>query len=465
MKSLRAQLTLRLLIGGALLLVAVGGLLQWQMRRALTAEFDVSLVAMLNTMTMLVEQKRGHVSIDFTGANVSQLEQPNGTEVLLLRSVDGEEIARSQSLGTARLPLRRVRWRHRSFWTPSCLMGVSCVARGSASPRSTRTKRHVLRRSTPCSSSALVARRSTARSRRSGRFCCWLAQAPSGCSVRSFTGGYAPALRRLIAWAVAWLRWTPAPSPPGSRSHRCRAELQPIVVRLNELLARLESAFARQRRFTATAAHELRTPLTELRALAEVNLTTPGNATENEQSWRDALETTLRMESLALRLLDLTRAEDGALVLQCSTVSLAQAFAAAWRPWSGRAAERQIEPRIALPSELSVEADPTLLAVVLGNLCGNAVEHSPRGSPMTVEGNRTIDGISLRLENRTDELTETDLPHLFEPFWRKDTARSDRHHHGLGLALAAEFAALLGGKVGAQFGGNGMVAFTLWLPK
>ena len=62
MKSLRAQLTLRLLIGGALLLVAVGGLLQWQMRRALTAEFDVSLVAMLNTMTMLVEQKRGHVS-------------------------------------------------------------------------------------------------------------------------------------------------------------------------------------------------------------------------------------------------------------------------------------------------------------------------------------------------------------------------------------------------------------------
>jgi len=83
---------------------------------------------------------------------------------------------------------------------------------------------------------------------------------------------------------------------------------------------------------------------------------------------------------------------------------------------------------------------------------------------VTVQGNCTTDGISLRLENRTDDLTENDLPHLFEPFWRKDMARSDGRHHGLGLALAAEFAALLGGKVRAQVSGNGMVAFTLWLP-
>ena len=173
MKSLRAQLTLRLLIGGALLLVAVGGLLQWQMRRALTAEFDVSLAAMLNTMTMMVEQKRGHVSIDFTGANVSQLERPNGTEVLLLRSLDGEEIARSQSLGTARLPLQVGSMAAPKFLDAQLSDGR--VVRESASLLSTRMKRRVLHRWTPCSSSALVARRSITRLRLSGRFCCWLA--------------------------------------------------------------------------------------------------------------------------------------------------------------------------------------------------------------------------------------------------------------------------------------------------
>jgi two-component system sensor histidine kinase QseC len=242
------------------------------------------------------------------------------------------------------------------------------------------------------------------------------------------------------------------------------AELQPIVVRLNELLARLELAFDRERRFTATAAHELRTPLAELRSLAEVNLTTPGTITESRQSWRDALDTTLRMESLALRLLDLARAEDSALALQRTNVSLAQAFYAAWQPWAGRAAERGIAPDIAVPTELVAHTDPSLLAVVLGNLCGNVAEHAPAGTPVSVRGNLMRDGVKLLFQNQAGELTEADVPHLFERFWRKDGARSNEQHHGLGLSLAAEFAAMLDGTLTAKIATSGNVEFLLSLP-
>jgi two-component system sensor histidine kinase QseC len=242
-------------------------------------------------------------------------------------------------------------------------------------------------------------------------------------------------------------------------------ELQPIAARLNELLARLESAFARERRFTATAAHELRTPLAELRALAEVNLTTPANEAEAHESWRDALATTRRMESLALRLLELARAENSAQVIQREPVGMAAALDAAWQPWAARARERQITREVSLPEGLTVTTDPALLQVILANLCANAVEHATTGSTLHIDATATAPGVmALRFRNHTKDLTADDVPHLFERFWRKDASRTDYRHHGLGLALAAEFATLLGGTLTAHQPASGELEIALQLP-
>ena len=464
MKSLRGQLTLRLLVGGALLLVASGTLLQWQVRRALTAEFDGSLAATLGTVTMLVEQAKGYVSVDFTGADASQLQRADGKEVFLLRSVDGREIFRSQSLGTSALPMRAGSIKAPNVFNITLTDGRAFRCAGvritPAYEDETPSPPQVDAVLTVGLDRATLDRRLAAISTNLLLVGAGALAALGAIVYWGVRAGLAP-LDRLGAGVAA----IDAESLTTRLSiERLPAELQPIVVRLNELLARLESAFARERRFTATAAHELRTPLAELRALAEVNLSTPGTMTENTQSWRDALDTTLRMESLALRLLDLARAENSTLVLQRTNVSLAQAFSDAWQPWAVRAADRGLDPHVALTPGLTAKTDPTLLALILGNLCGNAVEHAPAGTPIHVRGNRSTDGVQLRFQNHAGELSEADVPHLFERFWRKDDARSDGPHHGLGLALAAEFVVVLGGTLSAKLAANKDLEFALWLP-
>ena len=71
--------------------------------------------------------------------------------------------------------------------------------------------------------------------------------------------------------------------------------------------------------------------------------------------------------------------------------------------------------------------------------------------------------MTLQFANAAGTISATDLPHLFERFWRKDTARTDAQHHGLGLALAAEYAAMLSCTLSADLNTDGELVFTLRL--
>jgi two-component system sensor histidine kinase QseC len=464
-KSLRAQLTLRLLCGGALLLGAAGVALDWEMRRALTAHFDAALAATVHSLTLFVEQKIDGAKLEREGATLPQFAEADSSDVYLLRTSDGREVKRSPSLGDATLPLRAGPPKRPVFFDAALPDGRVLRCEGLRFlPKMTRKVRE---RNAPGVEVVFIVGRDRAPldrtlARLRGALLVVGAGALAGLAVLvrfGVRGGLSPLDR--LGEAVAGVDATslatrfPAESLP--------TELRPIATRLNELLARLENAFAREQRFTATAAHELRTPLAELRALAEVNLTTPATKAERAESWQDALATTRRMEALALRLLDLTRCEDPARVIRREPVALAEAVAESWRPWTARAAEQGVALDSALPADLQAHTDAALLAIILGNLCGNAVEHATEGEPLRVTAARDSSAITLSFRNRAGTLTAADMPHVFERFWRKDGARAGSEHHGLGLALAAEFAAVLGGSLSARLD-DGNVEFALRLP-
>src|SRR5262249_9793902 len=139
------------------------------------------------------------------------------------------------------------------------------------------------------------------------------------------------------AWLVAWnlerglsplARLGAQADAIGSESLATRfpvtgvpAELVPIGHRLNDLLARLDSAFERERRFTAAVTHELRTPIAELRSACDVALRWPE---ESRASLAEAHEVSIQMGRLVEALLELRRGETGSLSIDLERVDPAE---------------------------------------------------------------------------------------------------------------------------------------------
>ena len=101
---------------------------------------------------------------------------------------------------------------------------------------------------------------------------------------------------------------------------------------------------------------------------------------------------------------------------------------------------------------------------MVASLLENALTYTPAGGEIAVTAN--ADGRFARLTVTNDDatLTDDDLPRLFERFWRKDQARGDGQHSGLGLAIALAMARAMGGSLAADRPARGRLRLTLALP-
>ena len=219
-------------------------------------------------------------------------------------------------------------------------------------------------------------------------------------------------------------------------------ELRPMADALNGWLSRLEESFERERRFSAHAAHELRTPLAEIRAIAEL-----GEKWEEEATPARCAEIVAvcgELEALLGKLSLLARADSGRYPVfpePCDPQAMV-------KPVLYRLKDRAEARGIRFDVQVAggeVLTDPVLWNAVFQNLAGNAVSHSPARSTVTV---RVSEG-NISVANPAPELSEEDLPRLFERFWSKESGRG-REHSGLGLPLVRACAGLLGGTSAAR---------------
>jgi two-component system heavy metal sensor histidine kinase CusS len=255
-----------------------------------------------------------------------------------------------------------------------------------------------------------------------------------------------------------------------SLSHRMDArevptELATVVRQLNALLARLDNAFIRERAFLAGAAHELRTPLAGLRSQLEVCLRRRRDNEEYNRVLARCLESAVAMQSMVTSLLDLARLETSNYQPRIEHVDLAEMLRKLWAEIAGQAHKRHLVFRDELPETLEVSSDPFLLQRILSNLLSNAVAYADEGTTVVAATERRDSMVRIRVTNVCSELSPAEVEEIFNPFWRRDHARTQPGRHaGLGLSVVSQCVSRLGGKIRAQLNGASTIALVLDLP-
>jgi two-component system, OmpR family, sensor kinase len=242
------------------------------------------------------------------------------------------------------------------------------------------------------------------------------------------------------------------------------ATINGMLSRLEGTLAHLKEALDRQRRFAADASHELRTPLTAIHANAQVledwALGDPKIGPENVAAIRRESE---RMKRLVDGLLELAGGDEG-MQLHPEHNDLADVAEEATESARAVTDGKVVIESPASEQPVSVVCDRERLRQAISILLDNAVKYTLEGGHVTVRTMEEDDTVAVEVSDTGVGISEEQLPHVFERFYRADEARS-MEGSGLGLAIARQIAEDHGGsiEVRSQLGEGS--TFTIRIPR
>lgn len=237
-------------------------------------------------------------------------------------------------------------------------------------------------------------------------------------------------------------------------------ELHTLAATLNAMLARLQQAFDHERQFTSDAAHELRTPLNAMRIQGEYALAQESSDEKDEAIVR-MLEKNEEMHALVSQLLIIARMDAGQTPLE-DVCDLAQMIAQVAEDMYPVAQERGVRIETEL-APCRIRGNRAMLTRALINLTDNAIRYGKENGLVRIALH--VEGAEVRITVSDDGqgIDKGDLPHVFERFWRADSARASQGT-GIGLAIVRAAARMHGGEAYAESEAGKGSCFAIRLP-
>ncbi len=244
-----------------------------------------------------------------------------------------------------------------------------------------------------------------------------------------------------------------------------RDELQRLSNALNNMIRRLDDAFAHTQRFLADASHELRTPLTIMQAELEAVMERTQNDPDARRIAASAYEEVERLRKIVEGLFALSRLDAGEAMEKSAPFSLGELAGTTADQMRLLAEDSGITLDFRAEPGVVVEGDRARIKQVLVNLLDNAIKFSPPGRPIELRVSQSGTEAVLDVIDHGIGIPAESVPHLFERFYRVDKARSrELGGAGLGLSIVKSICTAHAGSVNVRSREGEGTAFRVSLP-
>jgi signal transduction histidine kinase len=241
-------------------------------------------------------------------------------------------------------------------------------------------------------------------------------------------------------------------------------EIQRLGGTFNVMLDRIQNLLQSMREVNDNIAHDLRSPLARIRGIAEINVMNKKTIDDYRNMAASIVEECDSLIDIINTMMDITEIESGINRPEIEAIDITRLIHDAVEIFKPMADEKRLRLNVQMKDKLIFHGDRKKLQRMVSNLLDNAIKYTPEGGSVSVTALSENEMLRIVFEDSGIGISDTDIPRIFERFYRCDKSRS-QGGIGLGLSLAKAFAEAMHGTIRVKSILNRGSAFTVTFPE